>query len=105
MIPKSSQRFHFSGGAQFVHGGAMLQEICVPIITVRELQKEQVAKYTEATDVDFEKMAGQGGVKFYEFKVDENGDMKTITHIALHSHFFGADRVHVIFVNEIQNIF
>ena len=45
MIPKSSQRFHFSGGAQFVHGGAMLQEICVPIITVRELQKEQVAKY------------------------------------------------------------
>lgn len=45
IIPKSSQRFHFSGGAQFVHGGAMLQEICVPIITVRELPKEQVAKY------------------------------------------------------------
>lgn len=50
--------------------------------TIKEI-KEQVAKYTEATDVDFEKMAGQGGVKFYEFKVDENGDMKTITHIAL----------------------
>tara|TARA_B100001179_G_C18604294_1_gene412990 strand:- start:897 stop:3563 length:2667 start_codon:yes stop_codon:yes gene_type:complete len=45
IIPKSSQRFHFSGGAQFVHGGAMLQEICVPVITVRELPKEQVAKY------------------------------------------------------------
>ncbi|MEC5211133.1 uncharacterized protein (TIGR02687 family) [Psychrobacter sp. PL15] len=45
ILPKSSQRFHFSGGAQFVHGGAMLQEICVPVIQVRELQKEQVAKY------------------------------------------------------------
>ena len=50
--------------------------------TIKEI-REQVEKYTNATDVDFDKMAGQGGVKFYEFKVDENGDMKTITHIAL----------------------
>lgn len=50
--------------------------------TIKEI-REQVAKYTEATEVDFDKMAGQGGVKFYEFKVDENGDMKTITHVAL----------------------
>ncbi|WP_254423101.1 BREX-1 system phosphatase PglZ type A [Psychrobacter sp. DAB_AL32B] len=44
LIPKASQRFHFVSGAKFVHGGAMLQEICVPVIHVRELDKEQAAK-------------------------------------------------------------
>lgn len=45
LIPKSSQRFHFVSGAKFVHGGAMLQEICVPIIHIRELDKEQATKF------------------------------------------------------------
>ena len=45
MLPKGNQRFHFVGGAKFVHGGAMLQEICVPVVKVRELQKEQAAKH------------------------------------------------------------
>lgn len=45
MVPKGCQRFHFVGGAKFVHGGAMLQEICVPILHVRELQKKQAAKH------------------------------------------------------------
>lgn len=45
MLPKGNQRFHFMGGAKFVHGGAMLQEICVPIIHVKELQKKQVTQY------------------------------------------------------------
>lgn len=27
-------RFHFVGGARFVHGGAALQEVCVPVIRV-----------------------------------------------------------------------
>ena len=44
LIPKASQRFHFVSGAKFVHGGAMLQEICVPVIHVRELDKEQATK-------------------------------------------------------------
>src|SRR5690606_23326962 len=29
-IPKGANRFHFVGGARFVHGGAMPQEIVVP---------------------------------------------------------------------------
>ncbi|MDB5531485.1 MAG: hypothetical protein JWR51_4588 [Devosia sp.] len=33
-VPKGANLFHFVGGARFVHGGAMLQEICVPIIKV-----------------------------------------------------------------------
>lgn len=45
LLPKAAQRFHFVGGAKFVHGGAMLQEICVPVLHVRELQKEQAAKH------------------------------------------------------------
>lgn len=33
-VPKGANRFHFTGGARFVHGGAMLQEIVVPVIRV-----------------------------------------------------------------------
>lgn len=45
LLPRGNQRFHFVGGARFVHGGAMLQEICLPVLTVRELQKAQVASH------------------------------------------------------------
>lgn len=34
-IPKGANRFHFTGGARFIHGGAMPQEIVVPILTAR----------------------------------------------------------------------
>jgi uncharacterized protein (TIGR02687 family) len=37
-VPKGINRFHFVGGARFVHGGAMLQEIAVPVITVKSLR-------------------------------------------------------------------
>ena len=37
-IPRGANRFHFAGGARFVHGGAMLQEIVVPVVTVREVE-------------------------------------------------------------------
>lgn len=36
-VPKGTNRFHFVGGARYVHGGAMLQEIVVPLITVNEI--------------------------------------------------------------------
>lgn len=45
MLPKGVQRFHFVGGAKFVHGGAMLQEVCIPVLHIKVLQKEQVVKY------------------------------------------------------------
>lgn len=38
-IPRASNRFHFTGGARFVHGGAMPQEIVVPLVTARSLRK------------------------------------------------------------------
>lgn len=34
-VPKGTARFHFAGGARFVHGSAMPQEIIVPLLTIR----------------------------------------------------------------------
>lgn len=37
-IPKGTNVFHFVGGARFVHGGAMPQEIVVPVVTVKHVR-------------------------------------------------------------------
>jgi hypothetical protein len=39
-VPKGASRFHFAGGARFVHGSAMPQEVVVPLITVRLSEAE-----------------------------------------------------------------
>ncbi len=46
-LPKAANRFHFTGGARFIHGGAMLQEITVPVVTVRHARGK--AKQKTAT--------------------------------------------------------
>jgi uncharacterized protein (TIGR02687 family) len=38
LIPKGTSLFHFVGGARFVHGGAMPQEICVPVLTIKQVR-------------------------------------------------------------------
>ncbi len=43
-IPKGANRFHFVGGSRFVHGGAMLQEIVVPVITIKALRGKEIEK-------------------------------------------------------------
>ena len=40
-VPKGASRFHFAGGARFVHGSAMPEEVVVPLITVRVSEAEQ----------------------------------------------------------------
>ena len=50
IYPRSTQRFHLAGGAQYVHGGPMLQEVVVPLIVVKELVGES-AKGTESRPV------------------------------------------------------
>ena len=47
MIPRGSNRFHFVGGAKFIHGGIMPQEICVPILHVRELDTKAQTKHAK----------------------------------------------------------
>lgn len=42
-IPRGINRFRFTGGARFVHGGAMLQEICVPVVYARVLHGKKKA--------------------------------------------------------------
>ena len=49
LLPKGAQRFHFVGGAKFVHGGAMLQEICVPIIGITTLRGEKAVQNEKKT--------------------------------------------------------
>jgi hypothetical protein len=46
-IPKGANRFHFVGGARFVHGGAMPQEIVVPVVAVRQLRGEKAESRTK----------------------------------------------------------
>lgn len=58
LLPKNMQRFHFIGGAKFVHGGASLQEVCVPIVEVQGLTKEQAKKH-ERKPVDVMVVAAQ----------------------------------------------
>ena len=42
-VPRGANRFHFTGGARFVHGGAMPQEVVVPLVTVSQLRGKKKA--------------------------------------------------------------
>lgn len=44
IIPRGSNRFNFVGGAKFIHGGIMPQEICVPVLHIRELDTKAQSK-------------------------------------------------------------
>ena len=37
IVPRGSNRFHFVGGAKFIHGGIMPQEVCVPVMHLRAI--------------------------------------------------------------------
>ena len=50
-IPKGTNRFHFAGGARFVHGGAMPQEIVVPIVKVRHIKDKGARDKTKSKHV------------------------------------------------------
>jgi len=47
-VPKGANRFHFTGGARFVHGSAMPQEIVVPLLTIKQLESaKNKTKYVD----------------------------------------------------------
>ena len=51
-VPRAANRFHFSGGARYVHGGAMPQEVVVPLVTVTHLRgKKKEASRSEKVSV------------------------------------------------------
>ena len=47
IVPRGSNRFNFVGGAKFIHGGIMPQEICVPVLHVRELDTKAQTKHSK----------------------------------------------------------
>ncbi len=47
LLPKGVNRFHFVGGAKFVHGGAMLQEVCLPVVTIHGLRDQKAEQYAK----------------------------------------------------------
>jgi len=53
-IPKGANRFHFTGGARFIHGGAMLQEIVVPVVTVKHVKDKGGREKTKTKYVTVE---------------------------------------------------
>jgi len=61
LLPKGANRFHFVSGARFVHGGAMPQEICVPVLDIQMLrgkkatlnEKIKVGLIPEASSIRF----------------------------------------------------
>ena len=51
-IPRAANRFHFTGGARFVHGGAMPQEVVVPLVVVSQLRgKDKAGSRAEKVSV------------------------------------------------------
>lgn len=46
-VPKGANRFHFVGGARFVHGGVMPQEIVVPVLTIHQRRGEKAVNRTK----------------------------------------------------------
>ncbi len=47
-VPKGANRFHFVGGARFVHGGVMPQEIVVPVLIAKALRGDDAAARTKS---------------------------------------------------------
>ena len=50
-LPRGLNRFHFTGGARFVHGGASLQEVVVPVIVVKHRKDKGSRDETRITTV------------------------------------------------------
>lgn len=49
-VPKGASRFHFAGGARFVHGSAMPQEVVVPVLSVGVSESDHVkTKYVSVS--------------------------------------------------------
>jgi uncharacterized protein (TIGR02687 family) len=47
IVPRGSNRFHFVGGAKFIHGGIMPQEVCVPVMHLRAIHSTVKQKQTK----------------------------------------------------------
>lgn len=51
-LPRGANRFHFTGGARFVHGGAMPQEVVIPLLTVDTLRSASDREESKSAKVN-----------------------------------------------------
>ena len=56
-VPRGANRFHFVSGSRFVHGGAMPQEVVVPVIVVRQVK----GKGKDKTKIKYAPISVLGG--------------------------------------------
>ena len=81
LIPKGTNRFHFIGGARFVHGGAMPQEVVVPVLTIKPIR----GRNTKSKSVSVHVLGNQhrittGICRFQLFQMEPTSDrVKAIT--------------------------
>jgi hypothetical protein len=75
-VPKGAMRFHFAGGARFVHGSAMPQEVIVPLITVRENETDKAK--TRQVGISVLGFVEQGGHQHAALRVHpDRGGVRT----------------------------
>ena len=53
-VPRGTNRFHFTGGARFVHGGAMPQEVLVPVVTVAHVRGKAAKEASRSEKVSIQ---------------------------------------------------
>ena len=51
IVPRGINRFHFKGGARYFHGGAMPQEVLVPLIVAKKT-RDKAVETTKTSKVD-----------------------------------------------------
>jgi uncharacterized protein (TIGR02687 family) len=68
ILPKGMSRFHFMGGARFVHGGMSLQEIVIPVITVKQVRGKE-KESTRRTKVEIQILGNQHRVTTEKYRV------------------------------------
>ena len=68
ILPKGMSRFHFMGGARFVHGGMSLQEIVIPVITVKQVRGKE-KESTRRTKVEIQILGNQHRVTTEKYRM------------------------------------
>ncbi len=80
LIPRGTNLFHFIGGARFIHGGAMPQEICVPVLTIKQVRDLIKPKVVAVQVLGTHHRITTGVCRFQLFQMEPVGEkLKPIT--------------------------
>lgn len=94
IVPRGVNRFHFSGGARYFHGGAMPQEIVVPVITCRR-RRDKAADATRTSKVDVILLSKVSSInsprqtlKFIQTELTSDKLLSRRVHVGFYDHNF-----------------